>query len=82
MTSVEMPEKLVVFVEVLERDEPMRLWFAGLEQLPSSLRRREISQLARRMEAGGEDPELVAVARMLTQPEVFDAVAGILRQRS
>ncbi len=82
MSSVAIPEKLVTFVEVLERDETMRRWFDGLEQLPSNLRRREISQLVRKMAKGGEDPELVAIARMLTRPEVFDAVAGILRQRS
>ncbi len=81
MADLSIPEGIVRFTHALVEDASLRSWFLSLEQLSASLRRTAFAQMAERMRADREDPDLAAAVSAMTRSELFDAVRQALRER-
>ena len=74
-------EGIVRFTQALAKDATLRSAFLSLERLPTSLRCTALAEMAARMRANREDPQLVAAVAAMTRPELFNAVRNALRER-
>ncbi len=76
------PEELVRFVQVLAEDDDLRAWFESFDAVPDPVRQREFHELAARMQAAGEDGELVRATVLLGHPGVYRGVRCALAERT
>ncbi len=74
------PEELVTFIQVLTEDEDLRAWFESFGGTPEPQRGVEFHELAARMHAGGEEPELIRATALLADPDVLRAAQIALRE--
>jgi len=78
----ELSEELITVTMVLSESGPLQKWFFGLEKAPLAVRGQEFHRLAESMAADGEDEQVVRAIRSLSQPEIYKAVSGVLREGS
>lgn len=74
------PEELVTFVQVLTEDEDLRAWFESFADTPDEAREAAFREIAGKMHAAGEAPELIAATALLAKREVFHAAQVALRE--
>jgi len=75
------PDELVTFVQVLAEDDDLRAWFESFVEVSEAERAKGFLELAARMQAAGERPELIAATTLLATPEVFRAARAALEGR-
>ena len=72
-------DTLPIIVQVIKNNRELRQWFGRLAASPAAMRRRnDIDSIVAAMNAGNEDPDLIAAFQMLTDPIVFRAVQEAL----
>ena len=71
---------LTRMVQVIGRDQKLRLWFAAVTQRSAVDRRNEIFAVSERMRAEGKDADLVASFRLLADSRVFEAARLALQE--
>ena len=73
-------DNLTRMVQVIARERRLRQWFSALTQRSSVERRNEILSMTEQMRIEGEDADLVATFRLLSDSRVFDAACLALRK--
>ena len=81
MDELALPEGIVRFTHALVEDAALRSWFLHLEQLPDSVRRHALLQMAQQMTAAREDAELAAAVAALARPDLYRAVREAVGER-
>jgi hypothetical protein len=74
------PEELAKLVQVLAEDGDLRAWFDSLAGTPDDMRSEELREIAARMKAAGEHPELIQATALLAEPHIYQAVRLTLGQ--
>ena len=77
---MEVREELAKFLEALIEDEDLRIWFESFEEVSAGERGLEFLNMAGRMKAEGEHPELIAATSLLADPDVFRSMLLALRE--
>ena len=81
LSEAEFTEGLTRFTHAIVEDAALRSWFIALEQLPTSMRKRALAEMAEQMRTGKEDSDLIAAVASVARPEMFDAVMKAVRER-
>jgi hypothetical protein len=72
-------DNLTRLVQVIGPDQQLRQWFSALAKKSAVERRNEIYLACERMQAAGQDADLVVSLRLLADARVFTATALALQ---
>lgn len=73
-------DQLARIIQVIGEDDALKSRFCAMAKLSHTQRINQISILAEHMNAERKDPELIAVFRLFTDEQVFEAAMLTLRQ--
>ena len=71
-------DPLITFLQVLQEDEKLALWFLAVEGVPRNLRTSELLKLSAFVRK--TDPVLANTVERLTDPRLFKAVYRTLQE--
>ena len=80
MSTAVLPEVLLKLACVVAEDGDLQAWFLSLEETPDEQRTIELREVATRMRAAGEHPELIEATELLARPEHYLAVREMVRE--
>lgn len=80
MSTAVLPEALAKLACVVAEDDDLQAWFLSLDETPSEQRALELREVAARMRAAGEHPELIEATELLALPAHYLAVRDAVRE--